>query len=262
MVLSNCTVMANGMTLRGSFTLDQNWNVQGASTLLPYQDDFEPYPVGTPMNGLSFRGWGATTNTVAIETNQAFSGTNGVNIGYGAILSNRVSAATANQVWTDLRGLLRYDANDESVAVRSNAAFMMTVTTNGYLSVYNVHDRTNGAWDVCTKDVWGNSVATLGTSEWVRVSVFNNYTTKRCAVFLRGVLVRQKLPFINTNLTSYSILGLGNNEPAVTYLDDVYIGADYPPSLTNDVDHNGVPDARTIAERGDVFSSGTVFKIR
>ena len=165
-------------------------------------------------------------------------------------------------MWTDFRGVLRYDANDEAVAVRSNAAFMMAVTTNGYLSVYNMYDRTNGAWDVCTKDVWGNSVAKLGTSEWVRISVFNNYATKRCAVFLRGVLVRQQLPFINTNLTSYSTLGLGNNEPAVTYLDDVYIGTAYPSSLTNDVDQNGVPDARTITEMGSVFSSGTVFKFR
>jgi len=259
-VVVNGTVTADGMTLTGSFTLDQNWGNQGASSQLPYSDGFETYPAGTPLNLLGFRGWGASDNGVTVETNQAYGGsTNAVGVGYSMTLSNRVASAGASQVWTDFRGILCCDANDEGATVRSNAAFMMAVTTNGYLSVYN---RTALAWDVCTQDVWGKPVASVGTGEWVRISVFNNYATRQCAVFLRGVLVRQRLPFINTNLASYSIFGMGNNEINAAYLDDVYIGAAYPVSLTNDANQNGVPDAQEIAVMGDVFTRGSVFVLR
>jgi len=258
-VVVNGTVTANGMTLTGSFTLDQNWGNQSASSQLPYSDNFEIYSVGTPMNALGFRGWGATDNSVMIETNHACSGSNGVVVGYGMALSNRVNSAGASQVWTDFRGILSFNANDIASDFNSNAAFSMVVMSNGYLGVY---DRTNGAWDVCTHDVWGNSVASVGTGEWVRISVLTDYAAKQCAVFLRGALVRQRLPFINTNRASYSVVTLDNDEATPAYGDDVYIGAAYPASLTNDVNNNGVPDAQEIALMGTVFSRGSVFLFR
>ena len=258
-VVVNGTVIVNGMTLTGSFTLDQNWGNQGASCFLPYSDNFEAYPVGTAMNALGFRGWGATDNSVMIETNQAFNSLNGVVVGNGSALSNRANSASASQVWTDFRSILCYNANDQTSSVPTGVAFKMVVSSNGYLSVYNAQ---NGAWEECRKDVWGNTVASLGTAEWVRISVCNNYATKQCALFLRGVLMRQRLPFINASLTSYSVATLDNNEFNPAYLDDVYIGAAYPPTLTDDVNSNGVPDAQEIAVTGDVFTRGSVFILR
>ena len=53
-----------------------------------------------------------------------------------------------------------------------------------------------------------------------------------------------------------------NGETNAASLDEVYIGAVYSASLTNDVNQNGVPDAEEIAATGDVFIRGTVFKFR
>lgn len=258
-VLVNSTLTANGVTLHGTFTLDENWGNAAGVTTLPYTESFETYQPGTPMNALGFRGWGASDSTVTVTSNQAFGGTNAVVLGYGLAVSNRVDSEAASQVWTDFRGILRYDANDDTATVRSNAAFMMVVTTNGYLGLYN---RVSGNWEPCTNDVWQNPVAALTNGHWARISVNNNYATKECAVFLNGVLVRQQLPFINTNLTGYSTVTLANKETNATYMDDLYIGAVYPSSLTNDLNGNALPDAYEIQMEFDLFNSGTVYLIR
>jgi len=257
LVLVNGTVTANGMTLSGSFTLDENWGNQGASALLPYSDNFEPYPAGTPMNALGFRGWGASDSGVAVERGTYVSASNGVSLGFYRTLSNRVNTA-ASQVWTDLRVIPSYDVNDVTTAVRSTAAFMAVMSTNGYLSLYN---RTNATWEECRKDAWRRDLPRQ-TGQWLRVSVLCDYGKGTCGVFLDSTLVRQEFPFINPALTSNSTFSLINRETNAVCLDDVYLGATYPPSLTNDVNNNGVPDAQEILLTDDIFRCGTIFKFR
>jgi len=258
-VITNGSLQADGLVLTGSFTLDSRWNNQQARSTLTFQDNFDSYQAGTPLALLGYRGWGVSDGSMIVESSRAYSGANAVDVGYRMALSNRVDSTGAVQVWTDLRGILSYNANDGVSDVRSNAAFMLVVTTNGYLSVYN---RTNGAWDVCTSDVWQNPVLPLTNGQWSRISVDNNFGTKQCAVFLNGVLLRQRLPFINTNLASYSVVTVDNLETNSACVDDMYISAAYPASLTNDVNNNGAPDAQEISVTGDVFTRGSVFKFR
>jgi len=260
LVVVNGTVVANGFTFTGSFTLDQNWGTPAAAAILPYQENFDVYQPGIPLNLLGFRGWGASDNSVVVEQTRYVSASNGVDLGYFKTLSNRVSAAGVGQVWTDMRVNPAYSANDDTTAVRSTAAFMMVVTTNGYLSFY---DQTNSSWDVCTKDIWQNNVAQR-TGQWSRVSVLCDYNTKKCAVFLDGVLLRQGLPFINPALGTNSGFSMANEETNVVSLDDVYVGATYPSTLTNDVNTNGIPDAQEILLTGDILhpEMGSIFTIR
>jgi hypothetical protein len=86
--------------------------------------------------------------------------------------------------------------------------------------------------------------------------------TKECAVFLNGVLVRQKLPFINPSLTSYSSVTLVNDATNAACLDDMYIGTVYPDSLNADQNNNHIPDAQEIMLSGDVLTFGAVYRIR
>ena len=257
LVVSNGTVTANGLTLTGSFALDANWGNATASAELPYQENFDIYQSGLPLNALGFRGWGASDSSVAVGQSQYFSASNGVGIGYNKTVSNRVNAAAA-QVWTDFRLIPAYDVNDNTTVVNLAAAFMAAMTTNGYLSLYN---RTNATWEECRQDVWHNPLARQ-TGQWSRVSVLCDYNTKQCAIFLDGALVRQKLPFINPDLSSNSTLMVVNGEPNSAYLDNVYLGATYPATLTNDVNANGIPDAKELLMKGDIFSSGSIFKFR
>ncbi len=257
LVLVNSAVTANGMTLSGSFTLDQNWGNQGASALLPYSDNFDAYPAGTPMNVLGFRGWGASDSSVAVEQGTYVSASNGVTVGFYETLSNRVNAA-AGQVWTDLRVIPTYDANDFTTAVRSTAAFMAVMSTNGYLSLY---DRSKATWEECRKDVWQHDLPRQ-TGQWLRVSVLCDYSKGTCGVFLDGALVRQEFPFINPTLSSNSTFSLINKETNAVCLDNVYVGTNYPSSLTNDVNGNDTPDAQEILTTDDILRQGSIFKIR
>lgn len=258
LVVLNGTVVANGMTFTGTFTLDGNWGVASASSVMPYEENFDIFQPGLPLNALGFRGWGASDSSVAVEHTRYYSSGNGVDIGFNQALSNRVNAVGTAQVWTDLRFIPTYDANDVTSDVRSVAAFMAVVTTNGYFSLYN---RIHSAWEVCTNDVWQNPVARQ-TGQWSRVSVLCDYNTKQCAFFLDGVLLRQGFPFINPNATSNSGFSLMNDETNAACLDNVYVGGTYPPTLNSDMNGNGMPDAQEILITDDIFRRGTIFKFR
>ena len=258
LVITNGSLQADGLVMSGSFTVDERWGQQASSTLT-FQDNFDNYQVGTPLSALGFRGWGASDSRVVVETNRANSVANGVDIGYGMTLSNRVDAGAATQVWTDFRGILCYDLLDDPRSVESGAAFMMVVSSNGYLNLYN---RVSESWEECRSNVWKQPVAPLVNGEWTRISVNNNYATKECAVFLNGVLVRQKLPFINTTLTHYASVLLLNDETNAACLDDIYIGAVYPTSLNSDSNQNGVADAQEIQMGIDILTTGSVYLIR
>lgn len=258
LVVSNGTVVANGMTFTGSFTLDEHWGNASASSVLPYQENFDIYQPGLALTALDFRGWGASDSSVAVEQGRYISASNGVDIGFFKALSNRVNAVGVSQVWTDFRAILNYDANDLTTAVNSAAAFMAVVTTNGYLSLYN---RLTASWEICTNDIWRNPVARQ-TGQWSRVSVLCDYNTKKCAVFLDSALLRQEFPFINPGLVSNSVFSLVNEATNAAALDNFYVGATYPASLTNDVNGNDIPDALEILRTDDILSSGSVFRIR
>ena len=258
LVVVNGSVVANGLTFTGSFTLDENWANPSAASVLPYEDNFDSYQVGVSLNVLGSHGWGASDNSIVVENARYFSASNGVDIGFYKTLSNRVDAAGAAQVWTDLRVIPTYDVNDQTTAVETTAAFMAVMSTNGYMSLYN---RTNALWEVCTNDIWQHPVARQ-TGQWSRVSVLCDYNTKQCAVFLDGTLLRQGFPFINPALKSNSVVSLVNEETNRVCLDNVYMGATYPSTLTNDVNGNGIPDAMEVLVTDDILRAGSIFKIR
>lgn len=258
LVVTNGTVVANGLTFSGTFVLDEYWGMPFACSTLPYEENFDIYQAGLSATSLGFKGWRASASGVAVEQGRYFSESNAVQIGYNRALSNCVNGAGVAQVWTDFRIIPTYDANDGTAAVNAAAAFMAVVTSNGYLSLFN---RLQSAWETCTNDIWQNPVPRQ-TGQWSRVSVLCDYSTKECAVFLDGVLLRQRFPFINPSLASNSILTVMNDQTSATFLDNVYLGAAYPASLTNDINRNGMPDAQEILIYDDILRSGTIYRIR
>lgn len=259
LVVSNGTVMANGFTFTGSFTLDEHWGNASAVPGMPYTENFDSYQPGQPVSALGWRGWRVADNSIAVEQGRYVSASNGVDIGYLKPLTNRVNAAGAGQVWTDLRVIPTWDVNDATTEVRSTAALMAVISTNGYLSLYN---RTSASWDECRKDVWHHDVPQRQAGQWSRVSVLSDYNSKQCAVFLDGVLLRQQFPFINPNLVSNTMFTLVNQQTNVVSLDNVYVGTAYPATLTNDVNQTDIPDAVEVMSGFDILSFGSVYRIR
>jgi len=260
LVVSNGTLSADGILLQGSFTVNDQWGLPQGRATLPFADDFENYQVNTMVNQLGFRGWGASDSSVVIETNRTYGGsTNAVDLAAFTAISNRLTSVTSQNVWTDFRGILAYSAEQELTDVRTNALVMAVMSSNGFLTVYN---RTNASWEVCNSNVWQTPVSAVTNGQWIRLSVYNAFNTKQCAIFLNGVLMRAGFPFINTNATSCSTFDFINNNTNSACLDNVSIGYDIPATLTNDVNGNGVSDAREIVPLGNFGASGSVYLLR
>ena len=253
------SLTSDGLTLSGSFTLDDRWGTQARSTL-PFADDFENYLAGTPLNALGFRGWGASDSGVVIQSNRTYGGSRrAVDVGMYESISNRIAAATPTNVWTDFEGVWAYGPADELPDVNTNAVALVVMGTNGFLTLFNA-----GAWDACTNDAWNNPVAAVTNAQWIRVSLNNNFVTRRSALFLDGQLLRQDVPFVNTNVATYSAFRFINQHTATATADDVLITPDVPASLTDSHDDDTTPDAQEIQAHGNTWANprGAVFKFR
>jgi hypothetical protein len=255
----NGTLMVDGLTLSGSFTLDEHWGGAVRASTLNVSDSFDTYAAGDLINHLGWYGWGASSNGAIVQGAVAIQGPNAALIPERVTISNTVSATGLGEhkVWTDF-WWRESDRVELAPVVNPDCAVELFVGTNNYVSIYN-----NGAWDVCSNDYWGatNTFGSWGPDEWHRVTVFQNFDQTNAAFFLDGRLLRLGVPFINKTVTSYSKFSyVGGNGNA--YLDAVKIWTN--PPTTSDGDGDGIDDAVEIHQSGNTstWPRGSVFKIR
>jgi hypothetical protein len=255
----NGTLMVDGVTLSGSFTLDEHWGGAIRASTLNVSDSFDTYAAGDFISHLGWYGWGASSDGAIVQGSVATQGPNAALIPERVTISNTISATGAGEhkVWTDF--WWREASHAELVPTYNpDLAVELYVGTNNYVSVYN-----NGAWDVCSNDYWGatNSVSTWRTDEWHRVTIFQNFDQTNAAFFLDGRLLRLGVPFINKTVTSYSKFSYAGGD-GNAYLDAIKIWTNAP--TTSDGDGDGIDDATEIHQYGDLatYPRGSVFKIR
>lgn len=259
--VANGTLIVDGLILSGTFTLDSGWG--GAITVqsLNYTNDFEAYPVGMPLNRCGRQGWGASS-AASLVTN-VHAGARAAMVAADSVLSNTVNGAVG-KVWTDLyvkdpgsrphEGL--YPPLDASQAV------MFFIQSNNYVTIWNA-----GAWDVCSNDVTGAgrpAELAISTGQWGRVTLCQDMSSTNLALFVNGILVRQKVPFIASSVSSYNHFVVEAQGDISGYVDDVRIWHTPPADLTADTDGDSIPDAAEIQDCGDttLLPRGSVFKIR
>ena len=261
--VTNGSATIGGTILTGTFTLDWTWSAGGITPApLPFADDFERYGNGLTVSALGTFGWGAASLAEIVQSNVVHAGNRAVQIPVSASVSNLIDSAGATHVWTDVQVNPQALMPDDYVpAVDSNLTVMAYLNTSGFLVVY---DRRVG-WIVCSNDPWGHSTAGVYTGGWTRLSVFQDYGTTQAAFFVNGHLVREQVPLISTNQSTYASWRLRNGTDGSTYLDDVSVSTSWPASLTLNVDHDGLPDAQEIDLIGTAvpfYPFGTVFKLR
>jgi len=93
----------------------------------------------------------------------------------------------------------------------------------------------------------------MDSNAFSRVTLCQDFTKREFAVFLNGVLLRQKLPFLSGGGTSYSGLRVDCSDGQV-YLDDVLVTTVLPGSLPT--------EARDINLYWDATLRGNVYSIR
>jgi len=224
--------------------------VQPCRASLPWSNDFESYTHDDPVTSAGGGGadWTGSSG-VKIQSNavHACTGNKYVYVPAEEGATNTFASDNPTRVWIDLKvkpsrqsqyatGMPDYD---------TDAAAFFFFNSNGYAVV-----RTASGWSTNSTVVGGSTVVTctVNQASYNRVTVFQNYTSKKWALYVDDYMVGERLSFINSSLSSFDRFALRNG----TYLDNVwvndYISTDDNNPLNGEMDGNG---AGTQADRDD-----------
>ena len=263
-VVNATAFVVDGATRSGTFTLDSGWGSTVVPQTPPYSDSFERYALGTKLSRMGYYGWDTTSNNVVIQNTYAQSN-QAVEIPARASLASAMTATPASNVWFELyyQDTNRIPASMATLdIVDTNVAVMAFINTNGYVTVF---EPVSNQWDVCSNDAQSVAVSNLALDAWVRITVNENYTRGKAAVFLNGRLLRQELRFINTNLVNSGRFHVDSGISGPTYLDTYSVRTNWVGILSTDGDDDGWPDAMEIDQYGNTAKSpgvGSVYTIR
>ncbi len=201
------------------------------TTSLPYEDDFESFAEGTPLvDGL--HGWFADSADAVVQTNIVYAGTNAAMVPIDVVLSNRFENLPGSNVWLQMDVLpVLYDSED-TPQVPANLAAMLFVNSNGQYVVHNALAPVTN-WVTITNDVTDNP-ATPVSNNWVRLDLYQNYTTKKWTLFADFILLKEDILFVKEDIASFSGFDLYNGSGATTFLDNVVASYSNPPALGAD----------------------------
>ena len=191
----------------------------------------------TPTNGWQSSGPGAyVTNSGGYAGNAAF-------MGESVVLSNNMTGGAPGKVWTDFQ--IKPSFSEKLVNPPTNSSsFLSYFDTNGIMVV-----ATPWGLQVCTNDVWGNSVPVVSNA-YVRVSVFQNFSSSNEAVFLNDQLIVQDLPFAGS-AGQYNQFEIQNTQ-SNCWLDSVWVKTLVPGGLTNNLNH----DAENMGDAVEIQTYG------
>jgi len=193
----------------------------GAGATPNFFDNFDGYAVGTNFTTI-INGWQTSAGGVMVTNDAYHSAPQSVTLPGNTTLTNTVNGGGGQVIWTDLYVKPALGVSPPALSTDS-ASLCLYFNTNGYVTLVT----TNGE-QVFTNDVWGGTLAPA-TTNFVRVTVYQNYATSNQAVLVDGHLAAQDLPFI-TPASAYNTLALVNGS-SNAWADDVWVKTTY--ALTN-----------------------------
>ena len=219
--------------------------------IMPFSDDFESYTAGDELVDLGASGWDASDTTVVVQATESYEGSQAVLLPKATDAENHFVTAT-DTVWADFYVLPPLGAQS-SIDPASKPSVRLYFNENGYVTIAT----TNNDWDVCSESVFGNSVTPV-SNQWVRITLHHDYVKKEVAVLLDGRVLRDQIPFLNSDITGLdglSFINNGGTAPVQTnaYFDKVLVRSALPPGFTIDEDNDFMVDALEI----DVYGTAT-----
>jgi hypothetical protein len=176
---------------------------------VPFLEPFESRTLGN-LNGQY--GWNA--DGTVVQTNKAFAGTKAAQISGGGGYLKHTFSDGRTKVWADLRVQVVY--SPEKPIPEADATAAVYVSTNAMVMAFN-----------------GTNVVSTGIAvsqgEWVRFTMFSDYTTKKYTLYVNDVRVN-KYSFYNAAVTNFTELkvsgeatfvdniGLTPSQPAMKYM--------------------------------------------
>jgi hypothetical protein len=235
----------NNYALGGLF-LAANVAFSAAASTVPFYDDFDAgYTDGQSLAAGS-KGWETTSNSVVVRAGAGMAGTLAALVPHSEVASNRFATVSATNVWTDFYvSEVQHVPDGWPIDVDTNQAVMLYMNTSSQVVVY---DPVAAQWRICMTDYCGNAVSTFFSGGWAHISVNQNYSADKAAVFLQGHLLVEQLRLINTNLTSFQTVALSAGGSCTSFFDNVTVTNGWPSAayVTNDVDADGKADAEEI----------------
>jgi hypothetical protein len=114
--------------------------------------------------------------------------------------------------------------------------------------------------------VRNKEVAKVTAAQWLRITVYQNFSNHTAAVFLNDQLLRAQVPFISNTVSECHGFSLDGGHGGTTYLDTVKVWRSMQGmGLLGDLNQNSLPDAQEIETDGILgpySPRGSVFKIR
>ena len=170
-------------------------------------DNFEAY--SGAING---NGWGGSASVTA-QTAVVHWGAKAAELPVSSVLSNSVNAgAGATNVWSDFWTVPRFYVSDTGggPAADTNATAQFYIASNG---LWTVISREGGVivTQAISTNVYGASIgARSEVTNFIHVSVYHNYSSKKWSLFVEGTPIATNLGFINSSATSYNWFNVQN----------------------------------------------------
>lgn len=173
-----------------------------------------------------------------------------------SILSNNAaylpsSSAATNTVsvsptvaWTDFDIKPALGAEPTSPPTNSSSA-LFYFNANSNIVVWN-----DSAWSICSNDVWGNAVTAISADDYVRISIYQNYTDNEYSLFLDEKCLIQDVPFPKGSESVYTSFAVQNVDSNAV-VDYVRIQATAHTANSNN-NHNSTADITEMHSNGYV----------
>ncbi|MES2308388.1 MAG: hypothetical protein V4507_05965, partial [Verrucomicrobiota bacterium] len=189
---------------------------------------------------------GTGTGSATIQGSVVKEGTQAVKVTGSTYALKRAFMTTEKGVWTDfyLKPVKKEGTTTPTLDATSSIGAYFD--TDGNLRLY---DGTTSSWKVVTTNG-------VDTTQWQRLTFYQDYNTKKWSAWLNSIQVATNLGFKNLttlNLGSFSITsGKGD-----TYVDKLTVGVTQPTGLDQDTDGDGLPDSWEMTNFGNLSQTAS-----
>ncbi|MBU4201375.1 MAG: hypothetical protein KKG09_01710 [Verrucomicrobia bacterium] len=206
---------------------------------IPFLDTFESYPEGTALVA-GTNGWYGSETNITVQTN-IFSpyiagtnsvGTQSVQIPIDCTLSNQFTNNTHTSIWFQIDMRLALYNGENLPEVNTNAAIYFYINSNGYAVIHDGPASPATNWIVMDKVITGENAEQMNETNWARINIHQDFTTKTWDLFVNYILITNNIRFVNTNLSSLNSLGCYNGNSTTTFMDNVWTMTTNPPDMS------------------------------
>lgn len=206
----------------------------------PFNDGFEGFSNAQVLNGSN--AWVAGDAVMATDSVYK-AGSISAYIPVGESLTNTTTAAVGSNVWVEVYAKVQLMGDGASPPEPASGVVAQFYFNDGGYPVVLDGALTN--WVAISNTIASTPLVPV-SNEWVRVSVFLSYATKKWGLFVNNVMVKDNLGF-HTVDNQYNKFVVENE----TYIDNFWINTVRPDGstseslakLTSDVDGDGMGDS-------------------